>query len=86
MGEKIDYLKIGNGLGGEFGWVYTKSSNLYYLWWSEVYPDEMSAIHQVRYSHWVAMLREAIRNNLDVEFITETSSSSKVVTVKLLSS
>lgn len=85
--EKIDYLKIGNddgaGFTGEFGWVYTKSQNLYYLWWELAWPDESTAVHHVRRSMWVSMLREAITHNLDVDFITESEYSSKVLTVKL---
>ena len=87
-GEKVDYLKIGNDgddLLGEFGWVYTKNGNLYYLWWTEAWPEETTAVHHVRYSMWVSLIREAMTNDLEVEFATESNYSSKVLTIQLFS-
>lgn len=84
--EKVDYLKIGaddGSLTGEFGWVYTKSGNLYYLWWEAAWPDEGTAVHHVRRTMWVSMLREAMARNLDVAFLTESNSSAKVLTIQL---
>lgn len=85
---KVDYIKIGSDVGsddlfGEFGWVYTKSGDLYYLWWSEAWPEDTTAVHHVRFSLWVSLIREAIENDLEIEFLTEDYYSSKVLTVKL---
>jgi len=83
---KVDYLKIGSGPNlGEFGWVYTKNGNLYYLWWTEAYPEETLGVNRIRYDRWVSLIREAITNDLEVEFLTESNYSSKVLTITLFS-
>lgn len=84
MKEKIEYIKLGGGEPtGEFCWVLTKSGELYYLWWEDAWPDEMTAVHHVRHTQWLSMLRDAVASDLDVEFITEDEDSSKVLTIKL---
>jgi hypothetical protein len=85
--QKVSYIKVGSeeasGLFGQFGWVYTKDGDLYYLWWEEVYPNEMTAIHHVKHSMWISLLREAVAHNLDVEFLTESNYSHKVQRILL---
>ena len=87
MKEKVDYLKIGGEPGdttlGEFGWVFTRSGNLYYLWWTVGFPGETTAAHYRRRESWVAMLRDAMTHNLDVKFLTDSDSSGKVITIQL---
>ncbi len=84
--EKIDYLKVGRhgaGLTGEFGWAFTKTGATYALWWDPAWPDESTAVDHVRRSMWISLLREAMTNGWDVEFLTENAYSVKVLTIKV---
>ena len=81
----MDYIKIGSSPDfGEFGWVYLKNEGLFYLWWSEVWPEELTAFDRVKHSMWVSLLKEAMVHDLDVELLTEDPYSSKVLTVRLI--
>lgn len=83
---KVDYLKIGNSPDfGEFGTVYTKNGDHYFLWWTEAWPEATTGVHRIRYDRWVSLIREAITNDLEVEFLTESNYSSKVLTINLFS-
>lgn len=86
----VDYvkkIKIGaDGDGNDIGTVELKSEGLYFMWWTNVVIDEISAFDNTKYSMWVSMLNVAIANNLQVEILTEDDDdSSTVLTIKLYS-
>ena len=75
----VDYIKIGK----DFGFVYLKEGDLFYLWWTGIFTEEASAFDNIKYSIWISLLKEALVNNLEVELLTDDDYSSLVVTVKL---
>jgi hypothetical protein len=82
---KIDHIKVGTDQGvapfSDFAWVQSQDGELYYLWWDDAFPEETTAAHHVRRSMWIGMVRDALSHGLEVDFVTESASSSKVVTV-----
>lgn len=84
--DHVKKIKIGeDGDGNNIGTVELKSEGLYFMWWTNVITDEISAFDSIQYSMWVSMLNVAIANNLQVEIITEDDDSSTVLTIKLYS-
>lgn len=82
---KVLYVKVGGKQGdetGEFGFVNT-TDGLYILWWSIIFPDEMTSTDRLKYSMWVSLLENAMENNYDIEFAVDTNFSSKIVTILL---
>lgn len=80
---KVTKIKIGGRHDddlGEFFFIYLDGS-MYYIYWSAVWPDELTSTDRLKYSMWLSLLNNAHENGVDVELITDTDSTSKVVTV-----
>ena len=80
---KVTKLKIGgspDGPSGEYFFVYLDGA-LYYIYWSWIWPDEMTSTDRLKYSMWLSLLKDAYLNNIEVELITDNNSTSKIVTV-----
>lgn len=80
---KVTNIKVGHSdFGGEIGTI-TVNGSIYFLWWEEAWPEDFDAGSRLRQSMWISMLKEAMTNNYDVEVLTESNSSSKVLTINI---
>lgn len=83
---KVTKIKIGGrfeGGLGEFGFVYLDTAGLFFMWWSLVWPEELTSTDRLKYSMWVSLLKEAMVQGYDVELLTDDEFSSKILSVSV---